>query len=96
MSVQGDEDALAVNPSDGNWGDEGKHIVFHPTKSAYATRYPDFDTFAGKPLIDNGYVDDNNNQCLAMIVHPGNPNESPAAIDYHNTLFTVHEIVMEE
>ena len=96
LSIQDNKDIFAVNQSNGNSGDEGKCIVLHPTRSAYATRYPKFNTFAGKPLIDNGYVDNNNNQCLAMIVHPGNPSESPTAIDYQNTLFTVHGIVMEE
>ena len=43
--------------SEGGAGISDKRIVLHPSKSAYAARYPDFDPFAGKPLIDNGYVD---------------------------------------
>ena len=35
-----------------------KRIVLHPVKSAYAVRYPDFDAFAKRPLINNGYVGD--------------------------------------
>lgn len=49
-----------------DWEEEGfndedagiidKCVILHPSKSAYATRYPSFNPFAGEPLINNGYV----------------------------------------
>ena len=75
---------------------EEKRIVLHPAKSAYATRYPDFDPFAGQTLVENGYVDDNNNHCQAMIFHPTKSNQGFAPIDYLNTTFTTHTGNMEE
>lgn len=80
-----------------NLADEGRSVVLHPTKSAYAARYPDFDPFAGQPLIDNGYVTAGNNQCQALIIHTGSTlNQDVASIDYLNTLFSVHHNDMEE
>ena len=65
-----------------------KRIILHPVKSTYAARYPDFNPFSGQPLIDNGYVEEGNNQCRAMIVHPDTSFE--AHIDYSNTMFTAY------
>ena len=65
------------------------HIVLHPTKSAYGKRYPDFNPFGGRPLIDNGYVNNNNNNCRALIVHPTTGELTHA--DYMNNLFTVSD-----
>ena len=70
----------------GNSGEGEKRIVLHPAKSAYATCYPNFDPFNGQTHIDNGYVDNYNNLCRAMIIHPAKPEFAP--IDYANTLFT--------
>ena len=68
---------------------EEKRIVLHPVESAYATRYPDFDAFDGQSLIDNGYVDETNNSCKAMIVHPRAGSDSVFTdLDYTRTLFT--------
>lgn len=97
----GSDDELNVesgeDPLGGNQGDDRKRVVLHPTQSAYAARYPDFDTFAGEPLIDNGYVDGNNNQCRAMIVHSGLKfDQDHTSIDYYNTLFTVNGNNSEE
>ncbi|EDR12183.1 uncharacterized protein LACBIDRAFT_323269 [Laccaria bicolor S238N-H82] len=85
----------------GSWSAEGSgtgiahvdnRVILHPTKSAYAARYPDFNPFAGLPLINNGYVDDNNNMCRAMIIHPAmGANQAGATIDYANALFTVQD-----
>ena len=72
---------------------EEQSVVLHPTESAYAKRYPNFNSFAGQPLIDNGYVDDYNNHCNSMIVHPS---ANCARIDYMNTLFTASSGEMEE
>ena len=77
--------------------DDEKRIVLHPTSSTYATRYPDFDTFAGLPLINNGYVDDISNQCQEMIIHPDarfKSNLTP--LDYSNTLFTAYTTTHRE
>ena len=90
----GSDDGSDVQ-SNGDLEEEGKHVL-HPTKSAYAMRYPNFDTFAGEPLIDNGYINSNNNQCPAMIVHPNSSfGKDSTFVNYHNTLFTVHNNDME-
>ena len=69
---------------------EERRIVLHPTESTYAIRYPDFDAFAGRSLIDNGYVTTDNNQCRAVIVRPGSTfNQDLKSVDYLNTLFAV-------
>ena len=71
-------------------------LVLHPVKSAYAIRYPDFNPFAGRPLIDNGYIDANNNECRAVIVHPSiGLDQERASVDYLNTTFTVLNSDME-
>ena len=44
-----------LNKESSSIGD--KRIILHPSKSAYAVRYPDFNPFAGEALVDNGYVD---------------------------------------
>ena len=75
----------------GDTGDEGKSMVLYPIRSAYAVRHPKFDAFSEQPLINNRYVDDSNNQCHAVIVHPDarfNPSLMP--LDYSNTLFTAY------
>ncbi|EDR03361.1 uncharacterized protein LACBIDRAFT_331727 [Laccaria bicolor S238N-H82] len=46
---------------DFNKGNLERHIILHPSKSAYTAHYPDFNPFAGEPLIDNSYVDSNIN-----------------------------------
>lgn len=53
-------------------------MVLHPTLSAYAARYPDFNAFASQTLIDNGYIGDGNKF-----------GQSANTIDYYNTLFMV-------
>ena len=53
-------------------------MVLHPINSTYAARYPNFDPFAGQPLLDNGYIG----------------NVYPMPLDYLNTLFTVHGIAL--
>ena len=81
----------------GDPGSEERCLVLHPVESAYAMRYPDFNPFAGRQLIDNGYVDHTNNECKAMIVRPdvGLGSEF-IPIDYTTTLFTVRTNDMEE
>lgn len=83
-------------PCTENSGKEEKRIVLHPTESAYAVRYPDFDPFAGRPLIDNGYVSADNNECRAVIVHNSSTfNQDITSVDYLNTLFVAHGDNME-
>ena len=70
-------------------GDE-KHVVLHPTESAYSIRYPDFDAFAGQTLVDNGYINNYNNQCQAMILHPTTTfDENLAHFNYYEALYMV-------
>ena len=72
--------------------DNENRIILHPSRSAYAARYPDFDPFAGLPLIDNRYIDNDNNLCRALIIHPSVPTgQDVAAINYANTLFSIKE-----
>lgn len=69
---------------------EENRIVLHPTRSAYSKRYPDFNPFAGQTLIDNGYVDNDNNQCRAMIIHPSVAfDQNPAYLNYYDNIYTV-------
>ena len=64
--------------------------MLHPTKSAYSRRYPDFNPFVENTLIDNGYVDDSNNQCRAMILHPSIASDQDHAyLNYYENLYTV-------
>ena len=81
-----------------NSGDEEKHIVLHPIKSAYAIHYPNFNPFAQRQLINNRYkVDDANNQCKAMIIHPKvGLGSGCAPINYMTTLFMARTNNMEE
>ena len=85
------EDGENAESKEGNSSNEERRLILHPVSSAYATRYPNFDAFAKQPLIDNGYVNEVNNQCQELIVHPNaklNPSLTP--LDYSNTLFTAY------
>ena len=94
-SIWSDNDFSGSSEFTGDSGDEEKHMILHPVQSTYATRNPDFNLFEKRLLIDNGYVDDTNNQCQALIVHPTvGSNQEALPVNYANTLFTVK--TMEE
>ena len=92
---EGSEGELSSWGSDESFGEglsNKRHIILHPSKSAYAAWYPNFDPFAGKTLIDNGYTGSDNNQCRAMILHPTARNQYNTTIDYANTAFLVRDV----
>ena len=85
------EDGENAESKEGNSGNEERRLILHPVSSACATCYPNFDAFAKQPLIDNGYVNEVNNQCRELIIHPNtklNPSLTP--LNYSNTLFTAY------
>lgn len=100
LITNGDSDSDSLSGTSSKESDGSivgdRRIVLHPVKSAYAVHYPDFDPFAGEALIENGYVDDDNNHCQAVIVHPTQSNQSLTSIDYFNTAFTAYVGDMEE
>ena len=80
------EESFAGNSDDEN------HIILHPSRLAYAMHYPNFNPFTGLLLIDNGYIDNDNNLCRALIIHPSPwTGQDVAAIDYTNMLFSVKD-----
>ena len=70
-----DEELSDWDQEDFDKGSAGinKCIVLHPSKSAYAAQYVDFNPFAGEPLVDNRYVDNAINYLNATFV-PFNEN----------------------